>query len=275
MVNKIITISCAVSIALQVCCSIPDISAPGENAGVADVTFRSATTVAIPECHEIRFQLHNNAKNAHVDTVVPYTTRQFKATITPGFVNIVIITRDINHVALQETALEKELVSGKNEVILPGFNPANKVWDNTNVKIRYIYPKSWNEVIGVNPPLAFAIKRGNGIYPRVDITIQDNSVTLDADILKSALNLRINQRYPNVSLWISKPEVKTIGQKLTVEAVYVVNDNANAVQHFEIYSSHNGKQISIDCMVLQNAFNQNIDGIRDEINFMRDRITFY
>ncbi len=275
MVNKTITICCTVVVLMQIFCSVPDIANPGESAGTANVSFRSASAVAIPDCHEIRFQLHNNAKNAHVDTIIPYSARQFRATITPGFVNIVIITRDVNHVALQETAFDRELVSGNNEVVLPGFSPANKVWDNAGIKVRFIYPKNWNEIGGVNPPLAFAINRGNGVYPKVDIIVQDNPVTLDADILKSALNLRINQRFSTVTQWISRPEVKTIGQKLAVEAVYVVNENNNSIQHFETFTSHNGKQISVDCMIFQSAFNQNTDGIRDEINFMRDRITFY
>jgi hypothetical protein len=260
---------------IQLFCSVPDITDPGEQLGVANVSFRSATSVTIPDCHEIRFQLHNNTKNAHVDTVIPYTARQFRATITPGFVNIIIITRDINHAPLQESSFDKELVSGNNDVVLPAFNPVNKLWDNTTVKVRFIYPKIWNEVTPVNPPLAFVIKRSGGMYPRVDITIQDNPTALDADVLKSALNLRINQRFSTVSQWISKPEVKTIGGKLTVEAIYVVGDNNNSIQHFELFTSHNGKQIAVDYMVFQNAFTQNTDGIRDEINFMRDRITFY
>jgi hypothetical protein len=275
MVNKIIAICCATVMMLQLFCSVPDITDSGEQPGVANIAFRSASSVAIPECHEIRFQLHNNSKNAHVDTIIPYTARQFKAAITPGLVNIIIITRDINHVALQDVSFDKELVSGNNDIVLPVFNPANKLWDNTIAKMKFIYPKNWNEMTSVNPPLAFAIKRGGGVYPRVDITIQDNSIALDADVLKSALNLRINQRYATVSQWISRPEVKTIGGKVTVEAIYVVGDNNNLIQHFELFTSHNGKQVTVEFMVFQNAFNQNTDGIRDEINFMRDRITFY
>lgn len=149
------------------------------------------------------------------------------------------------------------------------------MFEHTNAKIRFMYPKSWIEIPGSNPPLVFAIKRGNGIYPRVDITVQDNPVTLDADVLKSTLNLRINQRFPTISQWISRPEVRTVGEKLIVEAIYIVGENNNSIQHCEQFTSHNGKQISVDFIVLQNAYSQNIDGIRDEINFMRDRITFY
>lgn len=275
MVNKTIVICCAVFALIQLFCTVSDITDSGEQADVANVSFKSASAVAIPNCHEIRFQLHNNEKNAHVDTIIPYTARQFRATITPGFVNILIITRDVNHVALQEASFSKELFSGNNDVVLPVFNPTNKVYENTNAKVRFLYPNSWNEVTGINPPPVFAIKRGIGIYPRVEINVQDNPVTLDADILKSTLNLRINQRFPTISQWISKPEVRTIGAKMTVEAVYVVGDNSNSIQHFELFTSHNGKQITVDCMVFLNAFSQNTDGIRDEINFMRDRITFY
>jgi hypothetical protein len=275
MVKKIVVLcGCAVFLT-QWMCSAPTTADYDNRVEPALVSFRSASSVNIPICNEINFQLHNEVKNAHVDTVVPYNSRQFKVTITPGLVKLNIITRDVNHVPLQETSFSRELVSGSNVIVLPAFNPVNKIYENANAKIRFQYTKSWAEIPGLNPPLVFAIKRGAGIYPKVEILVQDNPVTLDADVLKSTLGLRINQRFPIITQWISRPEVRMAGEKITVEANYVVMDNNNSIQHFEMFTSHNGKQISVDCMVFQSAFTQNIDGIRDEINFMRDKITFY